>query len=99
MTAQVIHDVAADIQAVVEAEDRPSLDRFNTDLLAGQYGHVMLIDGNDTRGIVTSPRSKSSLCAATSISPTPARPGSTCSAATAPNTRAGCPAARPCGCW
>jgi hypothetical protein len=60
MTAQVIHDVAADIQAVVEAEDRPSLDRFNTDLLASQYGHVMLIDGNDTRGIdvdiLTSPQ-------------------------------------------
>jgi endonuclease/exonuclease/phosphatase family metal-dependent hydrolase len=60
MTAQVIHDVAADIQAVVEAEDRPSLDRFNTELLAGQYGHVMLIDGNDTRGIdvgiLTSPQ-------------------------------------------
>jgi endonuclease/exonuclease/phosphatase family metal-dependent hydrolase len=60
MTAQVIHDVGADIQAVVEAEDRPSLDRFNTDLLADQYGHVMLIDGNDTRGIdvgiLTSPQ-------------------------------------------
>jgi endonuclease/exonuclease/phosphatase family metal-dependent hydrolase len=60
MTAQVIHDVAADIQAVVEAEDRPSLDHFNTELLAGQYGHVMLIDGNDTRGIdvgiLTSPQ-------------------------------------------
>jgi endonuclease/exonuclease/phosphatase family metal-dependent hydrolase len=60
MTAQVIHDVAADIQAVVEAEDRPSLDHFNTELLVGQYGHVMLIDGNDTRGIdvgiLTSPQ-------------------------------------------
>jgi hypothetical protein len=36
------------------------LDRFNTDLLTGQYGHVMLIDGNDTRGIdvgiLTSPQ-------------------------------------------
>jgi endonuclease/exonuclease/phosphatase family metal-dependent hydrolase len=51
MTARVIHDIAADVQAVVEAEDRPALDRFNHDLLAGQYGHVMLIDGNDTRGI------------------------------------------------
>jgi len=51
MTARVIHDVAADVQAVIEAEDRPSLDRFNQDLLASQYGHVMLIDGNDTRGI------------------------------------------------
>jgi hypothetical protein len=60
MTAQVIHDVGADIQAVVEAEDRPSLDRFNADLLADHYGHVMLIDGNDTRGIdvgiLTSPQ-------------------------------------------
>jgi endonuclease/exonuclease/phosphatase family metal-dependent hydrolase len=51
MTARVIHDVAADVQAVVEAEDRPALDRFNHDLLTSQYGHVMLIDGNDTRGI------------------------------------------------
>jgi len=51
MTAQVMHDVNADVQAVVEAEDRPSLDRFNQDLLGGRFGHVMLIDGNDTRGI------------------------------------------------
>jgi endonuclease/exonuclease/phosphatase family metal-dependent hydrolase len=51
MTARVIQDVAADVQAVIEAENRPSLDRFNHDLLASRYGHVMLIDGNDTRGI------------------------------------------------
>jgi endonuclease/exonuclease/phosphatase family metal-dependent hydrolase len=51
MTGQVILDVGADVQAVVEAEDRPSLDRFNQDLLGGRYDHVMLIDGNDTRGI------------------------------------------------
>jgi endonuclease/exonuclease/phosphatase family metal-dependent hydrolase len=51
MTARVIHDVAADVLCVVEAEDRPSLDRFNDELLADRYGHVMLIDGNDTRGI------------------------------------------------
>lgn len=51
MTARVIQDVAADVQAVIEAENRPSLDRFNQDLLASRYGHVMLIDGNDTRGI------------------------------------------------
>src|SRR6266496_3613690 len=42
MTGQVILDVKADIQAVIEAEDRPSLDRFNQDLLGGHYGHVML---------------------------------------------------------
>jgi hypothetical protein len=73
------------------------------DLLADQYGHVMLIDGNDTRGIdvgiLTSPRSRSARCAATSTPPTPARPGSICSAATAPSTNAGCSAGRPCGCW
>ena len=51
MTGQVIHDVHADVQGLVEVEDRPSLDRFNEDLLSGQFGHVMLIDGNDPRGI------------------------------------------------
>jgi hypothetical protein len=51
MTAQVILDVNADIQGVVEVEDRPSLNRFNQDLLGGHFEHVMLIDGNDSRGI------------------------------------------------
>lgn len=51
MTARVIQDVAADVICVVEAEDRPSLDRFNDERLLNPYEHVMLIDGNDTRGI------------------------------------------------
>jgi endonuclease/exonuclease/phosphatase family metal-dependent hydrolase len=51
MTAKVIQEVDADIIGIVEAEDRPSLLRFNEDLLGKQYGHVMLIDGNDERGI------------------------------------------------
>jgi endonuclease/exonuclease/phosphatase family metal-dependent hydrolase len=51
MTAKVINEVAADIQCVVEAEDRPSLVRFNDELLGGRYGHTMLVDGNDPRGI------------------------------------------------
>ncbi len=51
MTAQVIQDVAADILGIVEAEDRPSLVRFNNELLGGFYRHVMLVDGNDERGI------------------------------------------------
>ena len=51
MTARVIRDVGADILALVEVEDRPSLVRFNRDLLAGLYQHVMLVDGNDERGI------------------------------------------------
>jgi endonuclease/exonuclease/phosphatase family metal-dependent hydrolase len=51
MTAKVIDEVAADILCVVEAEDRPALVRMNTELLGGRYGHVMLVDGNDPRGI------------------------------------------------
>ena len=51
LTARVIADVGADVIGVVEAEDRPSLVRFNSELLNRQYDHVMLIDGNDTRGI------------------------------------------------
>lgn len=54
-TAQVIRDVAADIIGVVEAEHRTSLKRFNTELLPAVNGspfdQVMLIDGNDDRGI------------------------------------------------
>jgi endonuclease/exonuclease/phosphatase family metal-dependent hydrolase len=51
MTAQVILNLKADVQGVIEAENRPSLDRFNQDMLASRFGHVMLIDGNDSRGI------------------------------------------------
>ena len=51
MTAQVIADVDADILAIIEAEDRPSLIRLNEELLGGKYRHVMLVDGNDERGI------------------------------------------------
>jgi endonuclease/exonuclease/phosphatase family metal-dependent hydrolase len=51
LTARVITDIAADIIGIVEAEDRPSLVRFNKEMLNGFYEHVMLIDGNDTRGI------------------------------------------------
>lgn len=51
MTAKVIGEVGADILCVVEAEDRPSLVRFNEELLVPRYGHAMLVDGNDPRGI------------------------------------------------
>jgi endonuclease/exonuclease/phosphatase family metal-dependent hydrolase len=54
-TAQVVHDLSADVLGVVEAEDRWALRHFNADQLAplgGRvFGHVMLIDGNDERGI------------------------------------------------
>lgn len=53
--ARVVGLVNADVQCVVEAEDRGGLVRFNTDVLplvqAPRFGHVMLIDGNDDRGI------------------------------------------------
>jgi predicted extracellular nuclease len=54
-TAMVIRDVAADVLGVVEAENRIVLERFSALLLeriGGEpYAHVMVIDGNDDRGI------------------------------------------------
>lgn len=55
-TARVIRDVAADVLAVVEAESRPVLKRFHALLsarlgVAEVYRHIMLVDGNDDRGI------------------------------------------------
>ena len=54
-TARVIQAVNADVLVVIEADDRISLCRFNEQLLkavGGQsYDHIMLIDGNDDRGI------------------------------------------------
>jgi endonuclease/exonuclease/phosphatase family metal-dependent hydrolase len=51
MTARVIRDINAHVLGLVEVEDRPALRRFNRDLLGGLYRHVMLVDGNDDRGI------------------------------------------------
>lgn len=54
MTARVIQDVNADILAVIEAEDRIALKHFNEQLLRpinAAYNGIMLIDGNDERGI------------------------------------------------
>ncbi len=54
-TARVIDAVSADVLAVVEAENRTALLGFNDNVLASvggtPYRHVMLIDGNDERGI------------------------------------------------
>jgi len=54
-TGRIIGLLNADILAVIEAESRPALRRFS-DLLLPQvdvapYPHIMLIDGNDDRGI------------------------------------------------
>lgn len=54
LTARVIADLQADVLAVVEADSRPALVDFNDTLikpLGRAFRHIMLIDGNDSRGI------------------------------------------------
>lgn len=56
-TARVIRDLDADILALVEVESRPVLKEFNEKILpkspvnGDAYPHLMVIDGNDARGI------------------------------------------------
>jgi endonuclease/exonuclease/phosphatase family metal-dependent hydrolase len=54
-TARVLREVDADVIVVIEADDRISLCRFNEQVLKAvggrHYEHIMLIDGNDERGI------------------------------------------------
>lgn len=51
MTAKVIGEVDADVQALIEVENRPALKMFNEHFLKSRFEHVMVVDGNDTRGI------------------------------------------------
>jgi endonuclease/exonuclease/phosphatase family metal-dependent hydrolase len=56
-TARVIRDLDVDVLGVVEAEHRPGLSEFNRSILrspavgGSAFANVMLIDGNDDRGI------------------------------------------------
>ena len=54
-TARVIAESSPDVLAVVESDNRPSLRMFNKDILpqvgSHRFEHVMLVDGNDERGI------------------------------------------------
>jgi endonuclease/exonuclease/phosphatase family metal-dependent hydrolase len=54
-TARVLEDVGAEIVGVIEAENRSALKRFADAglVVAGRprYPHVMVVDGNDERGI------------------------------------------------
>jgi endonuclease/exonuclease/phosphatase family metal-dependent hydrolase len=54
-TAMVMRDLDADVLGVIEAESRIALKNFSSILLeqvgAKSYPHVMVIDGNDDRGI------------------------------------------------
>lgn len=54
-TGRVISEVTPHILIAVEVENRPTLERFNDQVLRAQfsqeYPHFMVIDGNDLRGI------------------------------------------------
>lgn len=54
-TARVLDELDADVVGVVEAESRPVLAAFNDEIVKAIGGepfhHVMVIDGNDERGI------------------------------------------------
>lgn len=54
-TARVMIELQAHVLAVIEAENRPALAAFNADIVGSlggtPFAHVMLIDGNDERGI------------------------------------------------
>lgn len=54
-TGRVIDEVRPDILITVEVENRPTLVRFNELVLDAEFGfsypHLMVIDGNDQRGI------------------------------------------------
>jgi len=54
-TAMVVREVKPDILGVVEVESRQALQKFSSELIADvggtPFGQVMVIDGNDDRGI------------------------------------------------
>ncbi|HSN32499.1 MAG TPA: hypothetical protein VLU41_07425, partial [Ideonella sp.] len=47
--ARVLRAVDADVQCLVEVEDRASLAAFNRRLLRGRYPYHLLLEGNDAR--------------------------------------------------
>ena len=54
-TGRVVSEVRPDVLITVEVENRPTLERFNEQVLRAQfnfsYSHLMVVDGNDERGI------------------------------------------------
>jgi len=54
-TGRVVAETKADILITIEVENRPTLERFNDQVLKSSFGfsypYIMVIDGNDTRGI------------------------------------------------
>ena len=55
-TARVIKDMDPDVLGVIEADNRPSLLKFSEDIIekrinGNPFEHIMLVEGNDERGI------------------------------------------------
>ena len=104
-TAQVIRDVDPDVLAVIECEGRHALQQFSHQLLptvGGEpYDNIMLIDGNDDRGIDVGLMTKrgytSAGCKATPT--TRRRLAILFSAAIALSMACAQQSARPCGFW
>ena len=79
-TGRVINAVRPDILCLVEVEDRPSLARFNDQVLQYEFQYPfrqhMLVDGNDERGIDISLVSQRTILGVRSYTDVP-RPGKT----------------------
>jgi endonuclease/exonuclease/phosphatase family metal-dependent hydrolase len=77
-TGRVINAVRPDVLTLVEVEDRPSLTRFNDQVLQYEYqypfNHNILVDGNDPRGIDIALMSQRPILGVRSYSDLP-RPG------------------------
>ena len=50
-TAKVVNSVRADIISLIEVENKPTLDAFNSQFITRRYPYSMLIDAFDPRGI------------------------------------------------
>lgn len=61
-TAKVINSVRADILSLIEVENKPTLDEFNSQLIKKKYPYTMLIDAFDPRGIDVSLLSRFGIC-------------------------------------
>ncbi|HKA58314.1 MAG TPA: endonuclease/exonuclease/phosphatase family protein [Gemmatimonadales bacterium] len=77
-TGRVIDAVRPDVLCMVEVEDRPSLVRFNEQVLQHEFqfvfNHQILVDGNDERGIDISLMSQRPILGVRSYTDVP-RPG------------------------
>ena len=102
-TARVIVDLEADVLGVVEAESRPVLAAFSREILpairGSDFRHVMVIDGNDERGIDVGLLTREGFARCAAMSTTAARRVQRSSPVTARNSRSPRPAAHASSSW